>query len=248
MRKLTKLAIFNVAFVIIAILCFSKNGLGFGFDPGIGSGKFALSISVTIFGLAVFLITNGAILVMPDKVRYQIDKLDTIDDCIGALTECMKTDPSFKEEILKAIEQLKTLRRRRESLALLLEQNSVSESFKSLQQTANKAEFYTFNNIKSIINRLIVFDNKEYLSDPESVNIEPHRAYINGKLESNKLILKEYSDMLLALSAIGDTQSVDIGEIRDMTAALNSVLKRDEFKSLERKYLDAQSTTSIQTH
>lgn len=246
MRKLTKLALFNVAFVILAILMFSSKGLGLAFDPGIGPGKFALSISVALFGLAVFFLTNGMILLSPDKVSYQIDKLDTIDDCIGALMECMKTDPSFKEEIGKAIEQLKTLRRRRESLATLLEQNSVSESFKTLHQTANKAEYYAFSNVKSIINRLIVFDNKEYLQDPDSVDIKSHKAYINEKLESNKLILKEYSDMLLALSAIGDTQDVDIGEIRDMTAALNSVLKRDEFKSLERKY--QEDATGVQIH
>ncbi len=241
MRKPVKLAIFNVAFIIIMILMFSDRGLGLGFDPGLGAFKFALSISMALFGILMFFFGNYMIILLPDRVNYKIDKLETIDDCIGALYQCLRTDPDFKTEILKAIEQLKTLQRRKESLTTLLEQNGVSENFRSLHQTAHKAEFYAFNNVKSIISRLIVFDNKEYISDPKNVDIQSHRTFINEKLESTQLILKEYSDLLLAVTAIGDTHHVDIEDIRDMTKALNIVLKRDEFKPFEKTYHDTQS-------
>lgn len=240
-RKPIKLVIYNIAFIIIAILCFSDKMLGLGFDPGLGAVKFALSIALALFGVLMFFFGNYMILIMPDKISYKIDKLETINDCIAALYQCLRTDPAFKTEIQKAIQQLNTLQRRQESLTTLLEQNGVSENFRSLHQTAHKAEFFALNNVKSIISRLIVFDNKEYASDPDNVDIASHRRFINEKLESTQLILKEYSELLLAVSAIGDTHRVDIDEIRDMTEALNRVLKRDEFKPLEREYLNTQT-------
>lgn len=240
MRKPVKLAIFNVAIIIIAFLLFSNIGAGLGVDSGSSPVKLMLSISVALFGILMFFFGNYMILVLPDKINYKIDKLKTIEDCIGALYQCLQTDPAFKVEINTAIEQLKTLQRRKESLTALLEQNGVSENFVSLHQTARKAEFYAFNNAKSIINRLIVFDNREYISDSKNVDIQPHRTFITEKLESTRLILKEYSDLLIAVTALGDTHQVDLEDIRDMTKALNIVLKRDEFKPLEKAYQEAQ--------
>ncbi len=242
MRKSVKLVIFNVAFIIISILCFSDHLLGLGFDPGLGAPKFAFSIILAIFGTIMFLFGNYMIITMPDKINYKIENLESIDDCIGALYYFMRTDHSFKTEISKTIEQLKTLQRRKASLMLLLDQNGVSENFKSLHQTAHKAEFFAMNNAKNIISRLIVFDNKEYDSDPANVDIESHKKYICEKIESTQLILKEYSELLVAFTAIGDTHHVDLDEIRDMTEALNRVLKKDEFN--EKEYLNTQQQSS----
>lgn len=236
MRKPIKLILFNVAFVIITLLCFSNKGLGLGFDPGLGVIKFAVSISLAIFGLGMFFVGNYMLLISESKINYKIDKLETIDDCIKALFQCKKTDPSFNKEISKAIEQMQTLKRRKDSLKLLLEHNDASDSFRFLNQTVSKAEFYAVCNVKNIINRLIVFDNKEYLADPDHVDILSHTTYINEKLESTQIILKEYSELLIAFSAIGDTTQIDFEDIRSMTNALNSVLKRAEFKPLEKEY------------
>lgn len=245
MRKLIKLAIFNGAFILISILCFSNKGLGLGFDPGLGAFKFALSIALALFGIIMFFFGNWMIFILPDKVNYNFDKLENINDCIASLYLCFKTDPAFKSEISRAINQLETLKRRKDSLMALLEQNDVSENFRSLHQTAHKAEFYAVNNAKAIISRLIVFDNKEYILDPKNVDIDSHREFINEKLESTQLILQEYSDLLLAVTAIGDTHYVDIEEIRDMTKALNTVLKRDEFRTFERIYSNQGTNQSL---
>lgn len=245
MRKLVKLVIFNLAFIIISILCFSDKVGGLGFDPGLGPFKFALSITLILFGTIMFFLGNWMIFILPDKINYKFDKLETIDDCIGVLYQCFRTDPAFKTEIQRSIEQLETLKRRKTSLLTLLEQNGVSENFRSLHQTAHKAEFYAVNNTKAIISRLIVFDNKEYISDPDNVDIKSHREFINEKLESTQLILKEYSDLLVAVTAIGDTHHVDIEDIRNMTKALNKVLKRDEFRPFERIYGNQETNQSI---
>ena len=225
MKKPIKLTIFNIAFIIIAILSFSKRGLGLGFDPSNGALRFALSVSLSIFGILIFFYGNYLILTKVEKIDYKIDKLSTIDDCINALIKCLKTDPSFSEEISRAIEQLKTLQRRKEALTTLLEQNGVSESFSYLNATGSKANFYVFSNIKKIINRLIVFDNEEYLSNESTYDIETHRSYISGILKDNDNILKEYNSLLLAVSSIGDANMTNLEEIQEMTAALNHVLK-----------------------
>lgn len=232
MRKIVKLMIFNLALVIIFILCFSNKGIGLGFDLGlVGAFKFALSISLTFFGISIFGFVNYKILTTPTKVMYKIDKLETIEDCIMALNQCTKTDPSFKNEISKAIEQLKTLNRRKDSLTELLQHNDILKDFNFLNKISNDAEIYVFSNVKRIINRLIAFDNQEYLSNQETYDISSHKNYIDNALENNKNILDEYSKLLIDVSNICDEGQPDIDEIRNMTEKLNSaLLSMDGFK------------------
>lgn len=241
MKKTIKLAIFNTAFIILAILCFSHRGLGLNYNPNDGPLKFALSVSLSIFGIAIFFFANYIILTATERIGYKIDKLTTIDECIFALTKCKKTDPAFVGEIDSTINQLNILKRRKESLTILLEQNGVSESFNYLNDTANKANFFVFSNVKSIINRLIVFDNEEYDSNKQNYDISPHRIYIRNKLHDNENILKEYSSFLIAVSSINDIHHTNIDEIKDMTAALNHVLKGKQYADLEKKYSETQN-------
>ena len=231
MKKM-KLALFNVIFAIVAILCFSKRGLGLSFDPSNGAFLFAGTIALSFFGVAIFIFGNYVILNQRESSNPKIGKLTTVEDCMSALYQCKKTDPSFIGEIEQAIEQLKSLQRRRDSLKMLLDLNDVSESFDYLNNTANVADKYVISNIKSIINRLIAFDNEEYLQSKDSADISSHKAYIRGILEENKTVLKEYSSMIEAVSKIGD-QNINLSNIKSMTAALNKVIKGKNFDSLD---------------
>ncbi len=226
-RKSVRLVIFNVLFFIAITILFSGKSLGF--DPELGPVRFALSIALALFGIFMFFFGNFMIIILPNKTTCKIDKLQTVTDYIQALVQFMKTDPAFKTEISRAIEQLETLQRRNNSLVSLLEQNGISENFKSLHQTAHQAEHCILNNVKSIISRLIVFDNKEYDSNPNTVDIKSHRDFINEKLESTQVLLNNYSELLTALTHIGDTSDkAAIEEIQDMTEALNRVLKGND--------------------
>ena len=69
MKKPIKLTIFNIAFIIIAILSFSKRGLGLGFDPSNGALRFALSVSLSIFGILIFFYGNYLILTKVEKIQ-----------------------------------------------------------------------------------------------------------------------------------------------------------------------------------
>ena len=180
MKRTIKLAIFNLCFVVASILSISERGLGLSFDLSQGALKFALSAAATFFGLSMFFYVNYLIITKEEKVKLKADSLTSIDECVYTLMKYEMSNSAFSKEISKAIEQLKTLKRRKESLDALLVQNGISESFAYLNQTADKANFYVFSNVKKIINRLIVFDNEEYLSNIlSSDNIESHRKYIN---------------------------------------------------------------------
>lgn len=245
MRKGIKLLLFNVTLIIVAILSFSSRGLGLSFNPRDGALSFALSISLTFLGIALFCFVNYSLLTKKEKVDYKIKKLSSIDDCINSLNICKQTDPSFRPEIEEAINQLKTLRRRSESLAILLEQNGVSENFTSINVTANKAKFFVFENVKRIINRLIVFDNDEYLSQNQSYDISEDKNYVHNILKDNDDILREYQKMLLAVSSIGDSHETDLSVLQNMTEALNRVLGGKQFASLEEKYTGAHQSINI---
>ena len=88
MKKPVKLAVFNIAFIIIAILSFSERGLGLSFDPSDGAFSFAMSISLTFLGVGLFGFVNYILLTSKEKVDYKIKKLSTISDCITALEKC----------------------------------------------------------------------------------------------------------------------------------------------------------------
>ncbi|MGN1298939.1 MAG: hypothetical protein ACI4UE_03040 [Candidatus Scatovivens sp.] len=236
MKKIIKLTVFNIIFAIIAVLCFSKRIFGLSFDAGAGALKFALTLSLTILGVLLFFFINYNILTKEEKVEYKIEKLSSIEECISALEKCKRTDPSFKVEIEKAISQLETLKRRDNSLKTLLEQNNAEESFSYLNNIAQKANSYVFANIKRIINRLIVFDNEEYLQTNSEEDISIHKSYVDEVLKDNDDILKEYQKMLIAVSGIADTSKTNLEEIKNMTAALNHVLKSDKIEALEKKY------------
>lgn len=244
MKKPIKIAAFNIAFVIIAILSFSNRGLGLSFDPSDGALSFAMSISLTFLGIALFFFVNYSLLTKKEKVDYKIKKLSTISDCITALEKCKHTDPAFLEEIKEAINQLQTLQRRTDNLTTLLEQNGVSENFASINKTSDKAKFFVFENVKRIINRLIVFDNEEYLAKGKSYDISQHRDYIRTILRDNDDILREYQNMLLAVSGIGDIHKTNITELQIMTEALNRVLGGEQFASLEKKYSETHNNST----
>ena len=236
MKKIVKLTVFNIVFAIIAILSFSKRFIGLSFDTSGGALKFALTLSLTILGILLFFYVNYVIVAKTEKVEYKMDKLNSIEDCILALKKCKKTDPSFKDEIEEAISQLETLKRRNSSLQTLIEQNNVEESFNYLNKISEKANSYAFANIKRIINRLIVFDNEEYLQKKSDYDISSHKGYVRGVLKDNDELLREYQSMLEAFSGIADTKMTNLDEIKNMTAALNHVLKGENIEALERKY------------
>ena len=244
MKKNIKLAIFNIAFIIIAILSFSDRGLGLSFEPSDGALRFAMSISLTFLGLALFCFVNYTLITRKEKVDYKIKKMSTIADCISALEKCKHTDPSFLSEIEEAINQLHTLQRKNDSLATLLEQNGVSENFASINKTADKAKFFVFENVKRIINRLIVFDNEEYISKGKSYDISEHMEYIRRILRDNDDILREYQNMLLAVSGVGDIYKTNLTELQIMTEALNRVLGGKQFATLEKKYAESNNSSS----
>lgn len=236
MKKAIKLAIFNTCFAALTILCFSKRTLGLSFNPDIGALKFALTISLSIFGTLSFFYFNYMLLNKKVEVIYKKSKLSNIEECITALENCKKTDPAFIQEIETAIRQLHTLERREKSLSTLLEHNNASESFSYLLNTGKTANLHVFNNTKRIINRLIVFDNEEYVETYNTNTIQPHKEYINEVLKDTDTLLHEYNNLLLAISGIGETEMIDITEIQTMTEALNHVFKGDRLAELDKKY------------
>ena len=236
MKKLYKLVGFTLAFGVIAVLLFSKWGLGLDFDPSKGAVSFALSIALALGGTALFIFVYYTVLTKKEEPTIKVMDLTTTENCISALEECKKTDPVFRREIEQAVEQLKILERRKIALNTLLRQNGEEERYQYLNETVQRANFYVFANIKRIINRFIVFDNEEFEKNPQSYDLREYQTTIREIIEDNATILKEYSDMLMALSSIGNTETAHPQEIRDMTNALNKVLNGEHFASLEKEY------------
>ena len=77
---------------------------------------------------------------------------------------------------------------------------------------------------------VIVFDNEEYLQKKSEYDISSHKGYVRGVLKDNEELLREYQSMLEAFSGIADTKMTNLDEIKNMTAALNHVLKGENIE------------------
>jgi len=236
MKKVIKLTLFNLAILALLILGFYKRGLGLSFNPSLGAGKFGFSLFFTTFIILFFLYGNYKIFTKKEKFTAKnLSSLTSINDFIDALEKFKKTTPSFETEISKAISQLEILNRRHTSLQNLLEYNNIVESFGFLNDSAKTAEQYVFENMKKIINRLIIFDNQEYIENENSSNFQNHMKVINKIIDETDEKLKEYQDLLIALSKTRDKKQSKVDDIQRMIRSLNSVSKGEETTTIEKK-------------
>lgn len=238
MRRVIKLVAFNIAFMlgISALIYLSRRGIGLDFSLGAGPVKFAFSVTFSFWIVILFVGVNFRILMKDDMLTFKMEELTNTEKCIYALKKCRRTDPAFLKEIERTIEQLKLLERRKVALKTLLKQNDLEETFSYLNDTAERANYYVFANVKSVINKLIVFDNEEYKNHPENYDFEKYHDDIYRIVRDNDLILKEYLAMLNALSNISDVEKCHNEELSDVTKALNDVLKGEHFELLEQEY------------
>ena len=163
--KLGKLLLLNGILFILNLLVFS--GGIFRTLFGDDTVRTVIAAVVVVISVIVFFWGNISILFgkKPVKALYQGDELGTKKDYIKAL-EAQRSKKVFQKEINKSVEQLNRIRAKNDSLNTLLlqyfsPQEMTSVRFRTVIESVNDI-FY--DNIKKMINRMIIFDEKDYMT------------------------------------------------------------------------------------
>ena len=164
-NRIIKLLLLNLGIALVNVVAFSKGLLGLGFT----GGALTTAISATIITMSVLAFGYGNYTLLFSEPKAQPIKLlknselNTAGDYITAL-QGIKGKPVFDEVIQTSIEQLYRMEDKDKALDIILEQYfTVQEiTYTRFQNAIDSVRVIFFNNVKKMINRIIIFDYKDY--------------------------------------------------------------------------------------
>lgn len=230
--KFISLIKINSAIVILNIVLFSPSLLNIEIG-GRSIFKTALGVTIIIMSIIIFIIGNYSILMKEDN-DINIYKVVTSDDCIEALNE-NKYKKIFSSDIDILLEQIDRIENKVDTIEdILIQKFSISEmSYKKFNYVILDIKNLFYVNIKSIINKINIFDQNEYKKINKRINNETNQnkiliekinmykeyiTFVKNAIEDNEEILLRLDKVLLELSKFN---SLDEGELENMSAMDN---------------------------
>ena len=230
--KFISLIKINSAIVILNIVLFSPGLLNIEIG-GTSIFKTALGVTIITMSIIIFIIGNYSILMKEDN-DINIYKVVTSDDCIEALNE-NKYKKIFSSDIDILLEQIDRIENKVDTIEdILIQKFSISEmSYKKFNYVILDIKNLFYVNIKSIINKINIFDQKEYKKINKRINNETnqnkiliekinmykeYKTFVKNAMEDNEEILLRLDKVLLELSKFN---SLDEGELENMSAMDN---------------------------
>lgn len=230
--KFISLIKINSAIVILNIVLFSPSLLNIEIG-GRSIFKTALGVTIITMSIIIFIIGNYSILMKEDN-DINIYKVVTSDDCIEALNE-NKYKKIFSSDIDILLEQIDRIENKVDTIEdILIQKFSISEmSYKKFNYVILDIKNLFYVNIKSIINKINIFDQNEYKKINKRINNETNQnkiliekinmykeyiTFVKNAIEDNEEILLRLDKVLLELSKFN---SLDEGELENMSAMDN---------------------------
>jgi hypothetical protein len=227
-EKIIKILSLNIGIAVVDTIIFSPGLLGIqiigasAFETAFGATAMLMSIIVFIFG-------NYSLLVEEEKI-IQASEIKTADDCIDALNQNYGKR-IFEKDITTILEQIEMFQKKRETIKqVLLQKFDITEiSYSKFDGTISDLENVFYMNIKSMINKLNAFDEKDYRRirkdaekkfSKEFVDTKMHIygeyvSFIKNAIEDNEQIILKLDKLLLELSKFN---SLEDGKIENMSA------------------------------
>lgn len=264
MKKVIQLILLNGGIALANILTFSEAV----FDVSLAYGTIfqrAVGITLIIMSALIFAWGNYKILSHEDEsikelreaknaYGYVLEEIDTPEECLEALS-CYQQS-AFVRDVDTAKDQVNRLVRKMASLKEILFQKCQAQQGELLgfQKVIEDCEMMTYENVKRMLSRMAIFDQREYeilqqgrlhvsinaLEAKRQIFAE-HFAYIKQQLEKNEAILLEFDRLLMEVSKIGDKEMADeetMNGIRDVINGMKQLHNDEEgeMESLEQKY------------
>jgi hypothetical protein len=219
------------------------------FSPGfigleIGGGALATASGVTLLlASALGLIYGSYVLLAQQPEALPVKQISTHEDYVGALTRYGHIKP-LEGDIRFALEQLERIRRKKETLLDVLNQRFESGelSYKKFASVIREVEKLFYLNLRSILNRLHVFDEADFASVmtqktaryskqllQEKTNLyNEFLSFLKYSLDNNEEILLKLDKLLLEISRL---DSFEPGDIENMPCMqeIDSLIKQTKY-------------------
>ena len=228
-KRISSLLGLNIAIVMLNIIIFSPGLFNIKIDF-INIFQTSIGITIIIMSFIIFIIGNYKILIKEDD-EIDISKLDDSEDYIEALKE-NSSKRVFSKDIDILLEQIERMDKKQEKIDdILLQKFTVNEmSYIKFKKTITEVRDVFYINIKSVINKINIFDEQEY----EKIKKDIKNGKLNGKIEEQKKdMFDEYiffvkdsiednEEILLKLDKflfeLSKFNSLEDGELENMSA------------------------------
>ena len=225
-KRISSLLGLNIAIVMLNIIIFSPGLFNIKIDF-INIFQTSIGITIIIMSFIIFIIGNYKILIKEDN-EIDISKLDDSEDYIEALKE-NSSKRVFSKDIDILLEQMDKKQEKIDDI--LLQKFTVNEmSYIKFKKTITEVRDVFYINIKSVINKINIFDEQEY----EKIKKDIKNGKLNGKIEEQKKdMFDEYiffvkdsiednEEILLKLDKflfeLSKFNSLEDGELENMSA------------------------------
>ncbi|QJD85694.1 hypothetical protein [Cohnella herbarum] len=210
----------------------------------IGGGSLETALGVTLLvASAIALIYGSYNWLYKAKIVLTPARIETREDFLAALAPYSRIR-ALAEDVSLTLEQMERMDKKKATLLKVLQQrfDPVEMSFAKFASVADEVENLFYLNIKSVLNRLVVFDESEYerVMTHKSARYSPkllqektafyteYMAYIKNAIGTNEEMLLKLDKLLLEISRL---DSIEPGDIEQMPAMLeiDSLIKQTKY-------------------
>lgn len=247
-----KLIGLNLGIALLNVILFSKGLVGLSFSES--ALKTALAVTTVVMSLIAFGYGNYTLLFSekpePTVQLLRGTEFTSPQDYIDALQE-KRGKGVFDEDIHTAVEQINRMLDKDRALDSILEQFFTPQeiTFTRFQSAINAVQAIFYNNVKKMLNRMIIFDYKDYQKLLEKVRssharetggvvsrpvdtqmriYNEHITYVRGLVSMNEEILIKMDALLLEISKLDD---LDEKGLENMAAVqeINDLIEQTKY-------------------
>jgi hypothetical protein len=238
--KLIKLLGIILGVVVVNILVLSPGFIG----VEIGGSALTTAFGVTfVFASALVLLYGSYILLFKPPVVLPVKQIKTHEDYVEALAHYRRVKV-LEDDITLALEQLDRMRKKKITLLNVLDErfDTTELSYKKFASVTQEVEKLFYLNVRSILNRLHVFDESEFKSvmshKPTPISREllqektnvynEYLSFVTSSLGTNEEILLKLDKLLLEISRL---DSFEPGDIENMSCMkeIDSLIKQTKY-------------------
>lgn len=251
-NRILKLICLNFGVALLNVVMFSKGLVGLSFAGD--ALQVALAVTTIVMSLIVFCYGNYALLFHekpePAVQFLRGSEFTEPEDYIEALTE-KKGNGVFDGEINTSVEQVNRMHDKDKALKSILEQFFTPQeiTFTRFQTAINSVQAIFYNNIKKMLNRMLIFDYKDYNKLVEKIRnsyarengglvsrsvdtqmriYNEHIEYVRSLVSMNEEILIKLDGLLLEISKLDD---LDEKGLENMAAVqeINDLIQQTKY-------------------
>jgi hypothetical protein len=238
--KFIKLLSLILGVSVLNILVLSPGFLG----VEIGKNALTTAFGVTLLLASGLILFYGSyVLLLKPPVVIPLKQIQTHEDYVEALIRYRRVK-TLEDDITLALEQLDRMKKKQETLLNVLNQRFEPDelSYKKFASVTQEVEKLFYLNVRSVLNRLNVFDESEFesvrsqkstrfsreLLQQKSEMYNEHLSFVKNSLGTNEEILLKLDKLLLEISRL---DSFELGDIENMPCMqeIDSLIKQTKY-------------------